>query len=62
MQEINKVEKEIQKLEEKKKQITNMFDDSNLTPEKIQTLSKELNEISNLIEEKELRWLALNEG
>ncbi len=60
--EINKVEKEIQKLEEKKKQITNMFDDSNLTPEKIQTLSKELNEISNLIEEKELRWLALNEG
>lgn len=39
-----------------------MFDDSNLTPEKIQTLSKELNEISNLIEEKELRWLALNEG
>jgi ATP-binding cassette subfamily F protein uup len=59
--EINKIEKEIQKLEEKKKQITNMFDDLHLTSEKIQSLSKELNEISNLIEEKELRWLTLNE-
>jgi ATP-binding cassette subfamily F protein uup len=58
--EINKVEKEISKLEEKKKQITNLFDDPNLTPEKIQTLSKELNDISQLIEEKELHWLSLN--
>lgn len=59
--EINKVEKEISKLEEKKKQITHLFDDPHLTPEKIQTLSKELNEVTGLIEEKELRWLELNE-
>jgi len=59
--EINRVEKELSKLEEKKKQITNSFDDPHLTPEKIQILSKELNEISDLIEEKELKWLALNE-
>jgi ATP-binding cassette subfamily F protein uup len=58
--EINKVEKEISKLEEKKKQVTNSFDDPLLTPEKIQQLSKELNEISQLIEEKELLWLSLN--
>jgi ATP-binding cassette subfamily F protein uup len=58
--EINKVEKEISKLEEKKKQVTNSFDDPLLTPEKIQQLSKELNEISQLIEEKELHWLSLN--
>ena len=51
---------EYDKLEEKKKQITNAFDDPLLTPEKIQTLSKELNDISQLIEEKELHWLSLN--
>jgi ATP-binding cassette subfamily F protein uup len=58
--EINKVEKEISKLEEKKKQVTNAFDDPLLTPDKIQQLSKELNDISQLIEEKELHWLSLN--
>jgi hypothetical protein len=40
--------------------VTNSFDDPLLTPEKIQQLSKELNEISQLIEEKELLWLSLN--
>jgi ATP-binding cassette subfamily F protein uup len=59
--EINRVEKEILKLEEKKKQVTDAFDDPNLTPEKIQTLSKELKDLSGLIEEKELRWLELND-
>ena len=58
--EINKVEKEISKLEEKKKQVTNAFDDPLLTPDKIQQISKELNDISQLIEEKELHWLSLN--
>jgi ATP-binding cassette subfamily F protein uup len=59
--EINRVEKEILKLEEKKKQVTDAFDDPNLTPERIQTLSKELKDLSGLIEEKELRWLELND-
>lgn len=59
--EINKVEKDISKLEEKKKLITNAFDDPQLTPEKIQALSKELNEISSMIEEKELQWISLND-
>jgi ATP-binding cassette subfamily F protein uup len=59
--EINKVEKDISKLEEKKKLITSAFDDPQLTPEKIQALSKELNEISSMIEEKELQWISLND-
>jgi len=59
--EINKVEKDISKLEEKKKLITSAFDDPQLTSEKIQALSKELNEISSMIEEKELQWISLND-
>ncbi len=59
--EMNKIEKEIQKLEEKKAQISEQFNLPDLTPEKIKTLSKELNQITEQVEEKELRWMELAE-
>ena len=60
--EMNRLEKEIKKLEAKKVTIGERFNDTqNLTPEDIQKLSKELNEIDKTIEEKEARWLELAE-
>lgn len=59
--EMNRVEKEIKKLEERKTEITNQFNATDLTPEKIEKLSIELSEVKSLIEEKEMRWLELAE-
>lgn len=59
--EMNRLEKEIKKLEERKADITEQFNSTTLTPEQIESLSKELSEVRDLIEEKEMRWLELAE-
>jgi ATP-binding cassette subfamily F protein uup len=57
--EMNKLEKEIQRLEEKKAAVTAQFEQSDLTPDRIRELAKELSTIGGQIEEKELRWMEL---
>ena len=57
----NRVMKEIEKLEEKKAEITASFNNPELTTEEITTLSKELAEVKNKIEEKEELWMELAE-
>lgn len=57
--ELSRLEKEIQKLTAKKQSISTQFTDSSLSAEKITSLSRELNEISVQIEDKEMRWLEL---
>ncbi len=59
--EFNRLEKEIEKLETRKAIITEKFNDSNLSSEDIQKLSIELGEVTNSIDEKEMRWLELSE-
>jgi ATP-binding cassette subfamily F protein uup len=59
--EMNRIEKEIQRLEEKKAQVSEQFNTSDLTPERILSLSKELQQLNDTIAEKELRWMELAE-
>ncbi len=59
--EFNRLEKEIEKLEKKKSQLAEKFNDPNITPEIIKETSIQLNEISDTIDEKEMRWLELAE-
>ena len=53
------LEKEIKKLEEKKSEITSLFDDASLSPQKIMELSKELDKVNEQIVEKEEKWFEL---
>ncbi len=57
--ELNRLEKQIAKLEERKEEITQKFNATDLTAEDIEKLSKELGDVKNEIEEKELRWMEL---
>lgn len=59
--EFNRLEKEIEKLEKRKAEITEKFNDASLSSEDIQKMSIELGEINNSIDEKEMRWLELSE-
>lgn len=59
--ELRSLEAKMQKLENKKTEIAETFNDSSLTPEKIKELSLELGEIQNNIEAAENRWLELSE-
>ena len=59
--EMGRLEKKIQKLEERKEEIIDKFNDTNLSAEEIEKLSKELSEVKDEIEEKEMRWLELAE-
>lgn len=59
--ELGRLEKEIEKLEVKKAEITNQFNNPDLTSEEIQKLSIKLGQVTNSIEEKEMRWLELSE-
>ncbi|MEO9513830.1 MAG: ABC-F family ATP-binding cassette domain-containing protein [Flavobacteriaceae bacterium] len=54
------LEKEIQKLEEKKEVFQNKFTDPSLSGEEIAQLSINLKELSNTIEEKTERWFELS--
>ncbi len=60
---IRRVEGQISKLEEKKKNINAQFNNiAALTPERIADLGRELAEVNEAIEEKELEWMELVEG
>ncbi|MDX2066788.1 MAG: ABC-F family ATP-binding cassette domain-containing protein [Haliscomenobacter sp.] len=59
--EMNRLEKEIQKLEEKKAQVADQFNRTDLTPDDIKKFSQEINQLTGQIEEKELRWMELAE-
>jgi ABC transport system ATP-binding/permease protein len=60
--EYNRLGKEIEKLEARKVEIESKFNDvENLKPDDITKLSKELADIHNQLEIKELRWLELSE-
>ena len=58
---VNKIEKEISKLEAEKQSINERFYDTTLSPEDINMLSKSLQDINTKLEEKELQWLELVE-
>ncbi|NJB72369.1 ATP-binding cassette subfamily F protein uup [Saonia flava] len=58
--EFNRLEKDIQKLEEEKNQVQNKFSDSSLEGEEIDQLSIELQKIMNKIETKTERWFELS--
>ncbi|MEM6966142.1 MAG: ABC-F family ATP-binding cassette domain-containing protein [Bacteroidota bacterium] len=55
----NRLEKQIEKLEDRKTEITKKFNNPELTAEAIQKLSIELGDVKNEIEEKEIRWMEL---
>jgi ABC transport system ATP-binding/permease protein len=60
--EFKRLEKDIEKLETRKSEIENKFNDAaNLKAEDITKLSKELEDIQNQLEMKEMRWLELSE-
>lgn len=57
--EIEKLEKEIEKLNKKKQNITAQFSDSSLSGDQIAELSKELGDINKTIEQNEEKWFEL---
>lgn len=59
--ELKKIEKQIQKLEEEKNEITSMFESANLSSDQIMNLSQKLHEIQNQLDEKETQWLEMSE-
>ncbi len=59
--ELRRVEKDIKKLEDRKKEIEQKFSDPNLTVEQMTDFGKELAEIKDELEIKEDRWLELSE-
>ena len=60
--EFKRLEKEVEKLENRKTEITNQFNDSSkLSSKEIEKLGLELGEVQNQLEIKELRWLELSE-
>ncbi|MEM1123213.1 MAG: ABC-F family ATP-binding cassette domain-containing protein, partial [Bacteroidota bacterium] len=59
--EFKRLEKQIEKLEEQKAVITEKFNDTNISAEDIEKFSKELGEVTEALEEKEMRWMELAE-
>lgn len=59
--ELKRLEKKILKLEEKKAELTEQFNDTSLSAEQITDLSKELSEVNDELETLELRWMELAE-
>ena len=57
--EFKRLEKQIEKLEEQKTQVTEKFNDTSLTSEEIEKYAHELGQINEHLEEKELRWMEL---
>ncbi|MEL7161246.1 MAG: ABC-F family ATP-binding cassette domain-containing protein [Bacteroidota bacterium] len=59
---IRRVENQLAKLEDKKKKVSAQFEDAaNLDPDRIATLGKELADLNERIEEKEMEWMELVE-
>ncbi len=59
--EMNKLEKEIKRLETRKTEIMDAFNATDLTPDRIEQLGRELSTLNADLEEKEMRWLELAE-
>lgn len=59
--ELKRIEKQILKLEERKKEINELFNTTDIRPEQIETWSKELAQVNEELEEKEMRWMELAE-
>ncbi len=59
--EFTKLEKDIPALEQEKEDITAKMSAPGIPYEEIQSLSNRMTEITNLLEEKEMRWLELSE-
>jgi ATP-binding cassette subfamily F protein uup len=59
--EFESLEKEIAELETERQQIQNQLSDPGAPYERLNLLSKRIGEISNLLSEKEMRWLELSE-
>lgn len=59
--EYNQIERDIAKLESRKKEITEKFNDPKLSNDDMMKFSLELGKINNDLEEKEMRWLELAE-
>ncbi len=58
---INRVENQIKKLENQKTELSAKFGDPNLNPNDIPALAKELEQIKQQIEEKEMEWMEMVE-
>ncbi len=58
---INRVENQIKKLENQKTELSAKFGDPNLNPDDIPALAKELEQIKQQIEEKEMEWMEMVE-
>lgn len=56
---IRRIEKAIEKLEERKTQLTDAFAQPDLSPDDITKMSKELAEVKEQIEAKEMEWMEL---
>lgn len=60
--ELKKLERDLSQLEERKQKLTEKFNDvAKLSHNDITKFSKELDEVQNQLEEKEMRWLELSE-
>jgi ATP-binding cassette subfamily F protein uup len=59
--ELGRLEKAIEKLEKRKAEIHEAFNDTSLSSDRITELSKELSEVEEELEEKEMAWLELSE-
>ena len=59
--EFNLLEKEIEKLESKKSDIETLMNSATQNAEELTKLSKEYKQVSELLDEKEMRWLELSE-
>lgn len=55
------IEKEIEELEDKKKQLSEIVNSGTLEANELYDKSNELNSVIELLDEKEMRWLQLNE-
>ena len=60
--ELKRIENQLKKHEARKEEINEKFLDASLPLEEIQTLSAELNQINEMIEEKEMLWFELSEA
>ncbi|MCG8582677.1 MAG: ABC transporter ATP-binding protein, partial [Bacteroidales bacterium] len=59
--ELEQIELELQELEEKKENLQNELNSGNLASDDLVQKSKELTEIMDTLDEKEMRWLELKE-
>jgi ATP-binding cassette subfamily F protein uup len=57
--EFKRLEKQIEKLEAQKADLTSKFSDTSLSAEEIEKYSIELGELNEVLEEKEMRWMEL---